>query len=274
LIEQETAEGTVVELLNKQESNMKSQWLVSSWINFLVFKLSFLFYLSVVVFCQTGSMIPMAGEAAEFEIPGIFAKRRSKGKGHYIHHHHSSPSSSSHHLPPHSHPNITRWTMNVKGETQGQIISFPGSNLDIICFERISLYRLDNSRKIGKANVCVSILRPNTTTNELTFISDTTTFDVIGGSFTSQTTPFVESVDTATSGIFVVSSTTTTSQPRRDNLILNGDGCFTGATGNVRVSGYLEANFTSEVFFFDYIYVVDLNLTVNDGCYFLHQLHE
>lgn len=269
---------------------MKFQFLVSCWVFPLCFRLSIICH-APIVNCQIGtsnaSWTPIVEEATtELEIPTILAKCKGKGKGdrrHCVHHHHppSSPSTSSFslYLPPHSHPKpyfITRWIMNVKGAGQGQIISLPGSNLDIICFEPIALYRLDNYRNIGNANICISILRSlNLTTTE--FLSDTTTFDVVGGSFTSQTNPFVESVETD-GLLFVVSTTsiiTTTSQTQRnDNIIIKGDGCFTGVMGNARVSGYLEANFTSRVFYFDYIYAVDLNLTINDGCYFLHQPHE
>lgn len=266
--------------MTREKRNMHGLLFVTSWIHFLIFGLLFLSDLPVVC-CQnsrTGTIIPMMDEATKIDIPDAFAKRRGKGKGHKSNRYHaSSPSSYSYYLPPHSHPTpyfITRWLVNVKGKSQGRIISFPGSNLGIICFEPTNLFRLDNARNIGKANICVSVLRGSNGTANEEFLSDMTTFNVIGGSFTSQTTPFVESVQAAT-GSFVVSTSANTSQEaRRENRISKGEGCFNGATGNVRVSGYLEANFTSEVFYFDYIYVVDLNLTKNEGCYFLHREHE
>ncbi len=145
-----------------------------------------------------------------------------------------------------------RLVINMVGSSIGERITFPESDLELLCFEELPLRRLDNGNQVGKGNDCISI---SNTEGDVSFISDTTTFDFKGGGFTVVTAPFV--IPTETDSTKFIVSTEIASDPPTQNNIVGGNGCFSEASGSVRLSGFMEGNMTSLDFFFDYIFVMD-----------------
>ncbi len=144
-----------------------------------------------------------------------------------------------------------RLVINMVGSTIGERITFPESELELLCFEDIPLRRLDNGHQVGKGNDCLSI---SNIEGDISFISDTAIFDFKGGGFTVVTAPFVMPTDIDGTK-FIVGTEIANEAPNQN--IVGGDGCFSEASGSVRLSGFLQGNMTSLEFFFDYIFVVD-----------------
>ena len=150
-----------------------------------------------------------------------------------------------------------RMVINMKGEDIGTRITFPELEIELLCFD-IPLLRLDNKFQVGTGRDCITIGKAG---GDLRFISDTTSFKFNDGEFTSASSPFVLPLGTdIDNSEFIVSTGLTHSEKIfPNNGIVQADGCFEGASGSVRLSGFLEGNFTSAVFFFDYVYVIDFD---------------
>lgn len=172
--------------------------------------------------------------------------------------HHSRIYSHSHW---HSHADavdsekLHRVAVNVRGDSIGERITFPGTQLQIICFE-LQVFRLECQRNIGTANLCIT-LNTNGRGGKISFLSETTTFESEQGSFTTITAPFVEQVLTTTTGQEDTTFVLSTISGDNINNIVRGDGNFDGVSGSVRISGYFKGNFTSAELFFDQIYVIE-----------------
>ena len=143
--------------------------------------------------------------------------------------------------------------MNMKGSSLGQAISFPGTELEIQCYN-VSLYTLETKVEIGTANTCLTVSIDNS--QRVKLILETSSFELPFGDFTSSIEPALAFTN-LTMPNYVVS--TGTSSVSNNNTISRGQGIYENVTGSVRVSGFLEGNFTDAALYFDYIYVVDFD---------------
>ena len=149
--------------------------------------------------------------------------------------------------------------MNMKGSSVGQIISFSGTMLEIQCYN-ISLYTLESKVDIGMANTCLTLSMDDALQEQrVELILETTSFKLPFGHFTSSTTPAIAFTN-QTIPNYIVS--TGSNSGEKNNTISRGQGIYENVTGTVRVSGFLEGNFTDASFYFDYIYVVNFDNTI------------
>lgn len=150
-----------------------------------------------------------------------------------------------------------RMVINMKGKDTGTRITFPELEVELLCFD-IPLLRLDNKFQVGTGRDCITIGKAD---GDVTFISDTTSFKFDHGEFTGASSPSVLPLgtDMDDSGFIVSTGLTHSEKPFPNNGIVRANGCFEGASGSIRLSGFLEGNLTSAVFFFDYVYVIDFD---------------